>query len=203
MSIPSKFPLKELPKLDDEKGATGAITDADAKALGLDTAVGWARVNNDVDTSGKQHVALKTNTNGKLEVNGLENGIYKLVETKTHDGYNLLKEPVDVTLSIAYKTIWTKTDTYNNGVWVKSDVTQKNETFDADHTAAPGEAMNGGTQSGVGNIGMITKTIINRKGFNLPVTGGFGTLLFSGIGVLLVLAGVSVLFSLKKKNNRA
>lgn len=149
------------------------------------------------------YVALKTDTNGKLEVNGLENGIYKLVETKTHDGYNLLKEPVDVTLSIAYKTIWTKTDTYNNGVWVKSDVTQKNETFDADHTAAPGEAMNGGTQSGVGNIGMITKTIINRKGFNLPTTGGFGTLLFSGIGVLLVLAGVSVLFSLKKKNKRA
>jgi len=185
-----------------EKGATGAITDADAKALGLDTAVGWARVNNDVDTSG-EHVALKTKTDGKLEVNGLENGIYKLVETKTHDGYNLLKEPVDVSLSIAYKTIWTKTDTYNNGVWVKSDVTQKNETFDADHTAAPGEAMNGGTQSGVGNIGMITKTIINRKGFNLPVTGGFGTLLFSGIGVLLVLAGVSVLFSLKKKNKRA
>ena len=185
-----------------KKGATGAITDADAKALGLDTVFGWVRVNNEVNAS-NEHVALKTDTNGKLEVNGLENGIYKLVETKTHDGYNLLKEPVDVTLSIAYKTIWTKTDTYNNGVWVKSDVTQKNETFDADHTAAPGEAMNGGTQSGVGNIGMITKTIINRKGFNLPVTGGFGTLLFSGIGVLLVLAGVSVLFSLKKKNNRA
>ena len=35
------------------------------------------------------------------------------------------------------------------------------------------------------------------------VTGGFGTLLFSGIGVLLVLAGVGVLFSLKKKSNRA
>ena len=40
-------------------------------------------------------------------------------------------------------------------------------------------------------------------GFTLPVTGGFGTLLFSGIGVLLVLAGVGVLFSLKKKSNRA
>ena len=42
--------------------------------------------------------------------------------------------------------------------------------------------------------------IINRKGFNLPTTGGFGTLLFSGIGVLLVVAGVGVLLSLKKKN---
>ena len=46
-------------------------------------------------------------------------------------------------------------------------------------------------------------TIVNRAGFDLPVTGGFGTLLFSGIGVLLVLAGVGVLFSLKKKSNRA
>ena len=45
--------------------------------------------------------------------------------------------------------------------------------------------------------------IVNRAGFTLPVTGGFGTLLFSGIGVLLVLAGVGVLFSLKKKSNRA
>ena len=45
-----------------------------------------------------------------------------------------------------------------------------------------------------------TITIINRKGFDLPTTGGFGTLLFSGIGVLLVVAGVGVLLSLKKKN---
>ena len=48
--------------------------------------------------------------------------------------------------------------------------------------------------------GSITANIINRKGFDLPTTGGFGTLLFSGIGVLLVVAGVGVLLSLKKKN---
>ncbi len=47
------------------------------------------------------------------------------------------------------------------------------------------------------------KSSSTAKGFNLPVTGGFGTLLFSGIGVLLVLAGVAVLFSMKKKNKRA
>ena len=28
--------------------------------------------------------------------------------------------------------------------------------------------------------GMHTITVINRKGFDLPTTGGFGTLLFSG-----------------------
>ena len=182
-----------------EHGAAGAITDAEAKALGLDETKGWVRVNNDVDAAGK-HVALKTDANGVLEVKGLENGTYKLVETKAKDGYNLLKAPVDVSLDIAYKTTWTETNYYENGVWVKRDVTKKHEAFKSDE-AAPGEKMNGGKQEGseTGD-GVTSTTIINRKGFNLPTTGGFGTLLFSGIGVLLVVAGVGVLLSLKKKN---
>lgn len=184
---------KEVPA-----GTTNAITGNPAKELGLDITKSWLKVN-------EQPLTTKTvgSEKGILEVNGLANGTYKIVETKTLKDYNLLKEPVDVTLSIAYKTTWKKTDTYNDGVWVKSEVTKAQENFATGRTPTTGETMNGGTQSGVGNTGMITKTIINRKGFNLPVTGGFGTLLFSGIGVLLVLAGVSVLFSLKKKNKRA
>ena len=109
--------------------------------------------------------------------------------------YNLLKEPVDVTLDIAYKTTWTETNYYKDGVWVKREVTKKNEEFDSQE-----EGTNGGTQNGKNGDGVTSTTIINRKGFNLPTTGGFGTLLFSGIGVLLVVAGVGVLLSLKKKN---
>ena len=181
-----------------EHGTEGAITDAEAKALGLDETKGWVRVNNDVDAAGK-HVALKTDKDGVLEVKGLENGTYKLVETKAKDGYNLLKAPVDVSLNIAYKTTWTETNYYENGVWVKRDVTKKNEAFKSDEASE--DEMNGGTQNGskTGD-GVISTTIINRKGFDLPTTGGFGTLLFSGIGVLLVVAGVGVLLSLKKKN---
>lgn len=181
-----------------EHGTKDAITDDQAKALGLDPTYGWVRVNNDVDEAGK-HVALKTNAKGVLEVKGLENGTYKLVETKAKDGYNLLKAPVDVSLNIAYKTTWTETNYYENGVWVKRDVTKKNEAFKSDEASE--DEMNGGTQNGskTGD-GVISTTIINRKGFDLPTTGGFGTLLFSGIGVLLVVAGVGVLLSLKKKN---
>ena len=173
-----------------EHGTAGAITDAEAKALGLDETEGWVKVND---------ATLKTNENGVLEVKGLENGTYKLVETKAKDGYNLLKAPVDVSLNIAYKTTWTETNYYENGVWVKRDVTKKNEAFDSNEASE--NEMNGGTQNGskTGD-GVISTTIINRKGFNLPTTGGFGTLLFSGIGVLLVVAGVGVLLSLKKKN---
>ena len=179
-------------------GTEGAITDDQAKALGLNTTYGWVRVNNDVDAAGK-HVALKTDKDGVLEVKGLENGTYKLVETKAKDGYNLLKAPVDVSLNIAYKTTWTETNYYEDGVWVKRDVTKKNEAFKSDEASE--DKMNGGTQNGskTGD-GVISTTIINRKGFDLPTTGGFGTLLFSGIGVLLVVAGVGVLLSLKKKN---
>lgn len=181
-----------------EHGTKDAITDDQAKALGLDPTYGWVRVNNDVDEAGK-HVALKTNAKGVLEVKGLENGTYKLVETKAKDGYNLLKAPVDVSLNIAYKTTWTETNYYENGVWVKRDVTKKKEAFKSDEASE--DEMNGGTQNGsqTGD-GVISTTIINRKGFDLPTTGGFGTLLFSGIGVLLVVAGVGVLLSLKKKN---
>ena len=168
-----------------ERGTAGAITDDEAQALGLDKTKGWVKVNKE---------ALKTDSKGVLEVKGLENGIYKLVETKAKDGYNLLKAPVDVTLDIAYKTTWTETNHYENGVWVKREVTKKNEKFDSE------EGTNGGTQNGKDGDGVTSTTIINRKGFNLPTTGGFGTLLFSGIGVLLVVAGVGVLLSLKKKN---
>ena len=183
---------KEVPM-----GTTNAITGNQAEVLGLGSSKSWLKVNTQ---------PLKTVTvgseDGILEVNGLANGTYKIVETKTLKDYNLLKEPVDVTLSIAYKTTWTKTDNYNKGVCVKTEVTKAQENFATGRTPTTGETMNEGTQSGENGIGMISKTIINRKGFNLPTTGGFGTLLFSGIGVLLVLAGVSVLFSLKKKNKR-
>lgn len=179
---------KEVPA-----GTANAITGNEAKAKGLDEKASWLKVNEEPLTTKNAG-----GVDGILEVEGLANGTYKLVETKTLKDYNLLKEPVDVSLNIAYKTTWTETNHYENGVWVKREVTEKNEKFDSD------EGTNGGTQNGVTEgdktYGRHDIVIINRKGFNLPTTGGFGTLLFSGIGVLLVVAGVGVLLSLKKKN---
>lgn len=124
------------------------------------------------------------NPKGEAIVKGLPNGTYKFVETETLSGYNLLKDPVDATLSIAYAAKWDKKDVYDaDGKLIKRTYSTTEKAFD--------------------DVNMKIYTVVNRKGFNLPTTGGFGTLLFSGIGVLLVLAGVSVLFSLKKKNKRA
>ena len=126
---------------------------------------------------------------GHVHVSGLPSGTYKLVETKTAAGYNLLSKPVDAKLDIDYEATWTNTNKYDeHGNLVKCDTnTTTYKKAGTSEAVTPGETIK----------------IVNRAGFNLPTTGGFGTLLFSGIGVLLVLAGVSVLFSLKKKNNRA
>lgn len=149
---------------------------------------------------------LTTNDEGKVSYKGLANGTYWLLETKTVDGYNLLAAPVKVELSIAYKTSWKESKTYDrNGTLIKNTCKEKEESFTPNQTGENVTMSNGTSASTAdtpGNGGYGT-TIVNKKGFQLPVTGGFGTLLFSGIGVLLVLAGVAVLFSMKKKNDRA
>lgn len=183
------------------KDTEGALSDADAAKYGFDTTknVSYLLVKKDLVTDNK----------GEASYKGLANGNYWLVETQTVDGYNLLGKPKKVELSIAYKTSWKERNTYDTtGKLIKHSREDKKETFDKDTRADNnGVTVNGGTQSGytVGGdrIGGQVTTIINKKGFQLPVTGGFGTLLFSGIGVLLVLAGVAVLFSMKKKNDRA
>lgn len=132
---------------------------------------------------------LKTGDGGYVSAKGLPSGTYKLVETKTADGYNLLSKPVDAKLNLTYSEAWTAKTTYDDkGNQTKSTITTPTYTRDSAPVADPSKE---------------TVEIVNRKGFTLPVTGGFGTLQFSGIGVLLVLAGVGVLFSLKKKSNRA
>lgn len=129
---------------------------------------------------------LVTDPDGNAQVDGLANGTYYLVETATVNGYNLLSGPVKVTIQVSYIKSWTVKNDYVDGKLVHQKETQYEEYF-------------GGSKNDLGK-GYTLTTIINRKGFDLPVTGGFGTLLFSGIGVLLVVAGVGVLLSLKKKN---
>ena len=186
------------------------LSDDDAKALGF----------KDTDKFSYKEVATDTTKGGgELTFTGLSNSKtampnasrYWLVETKTKEGYNLLGAPVEAKLDIVYKTTWAEKNEFKDGVLVKHSHDANTETF---KTPGDGSQTNNGTQEGTerpadairgGNVtyGILSTEIINKKGFQLPVTGGFGTLLFSGIGVLLVLAGVAVLFSMKKKNDRA
>lgn len=203
-----EFDLYEEVKKDERD--TTLLTDAQAKALGFtNTSVSYKKVDHGV-TAGGGKLTFKGLSNSSTNVTNGTNR-YWLVETKTVNGYNLLAKPVEAKLSIAYMTKWTEKNEYKDGKLVKNERTETKETFDPDEVKNgldKAAVMNDGIQKGTTakdgtTIGSLRTEIINKKGFQLPVTGGFGTLLFSGIGVLLVLAGVAVLFSMKKKNDRA
>ena len=168
-----KFDLyKEVPA-----GTEGAASAADVKNAGLDTTDGktWKKIAADLTTE-----------NGKVEKSGLANGTYYLVETKTAEGYNLLKAPVEVILNIAYTTT-TKDeyviDTEGGKTLVKHEITKT-------------EFKEGSTTS----EGIHTETIINKKGFELPTTGGMGTVLFSIAGFALMAGAAFVLLKGRRKD---
>lgn len=165
----------------------GAVLGTTAVKLGLAATENETWVLIYYDAKGRK-IEATTNDQGIVEYKGLPSGTYKFIETKTLDKYNLLTSPVDAKLSLSYTTKWKDTSTYDeNG----NLTNHKSDTV---------EYKNGNAV--VTNPNAVIQ-VVNRSGFTLPVTGGFGTLLFSGIGVLLVLAGVAVLFSMKKKNDRA
>lgn len=154
---------------------TGAITGASVPA-GLDNAKFWKKI----DT-------LTTDASGIATHNGLSNGTYYLVETKTNDGYNLLKKPIEVILNVQYTTI-TKTESAwvedtNGQKQVKSEITETTFTS-ADST----------TQQGI-----KVQKVINKKGFTLPTTGGIGTFVFTFAGIAMMAAAVILLITGKKK----
>lgn len=177
------------------EGATTVTGNAAAK-LGLDSKHTWVLVEEGLES--KEGTGLVTTTKG------LANGTYYLVETQAPAGYNLLAKPVEVTVNVVYKYTWKATDKYDeNGNLVKQQVKETYETFNNAEDAKDTNAKIVGEEDGekVEDVttGLKEIKVINRKGPTLPVTGGFGTLLFSGIGALLVVGGVGVLMSIKKK----
>ena len=135
-----------------------------------------------------------TGTNGLITQKGLENGNYYLIETKAPEEYNLLKAPVEVTLQVKYATSYSSESSWklegDEWVLVKHIVTST--TFTQGDTDAEDKDVTDGSYDFV---------IVNKKGFQLPTTGGAGTILASLIGILLMGGGAFVFFSSKKKKN--
>ena len=166
-------------------GTAGAVKGSKIGITGEDANKDFVKVVIDDTKKDDTKYDLVTGDKGEAKVDGLANGTYYLVETATVNGYNLLSGPVKVTIQVSYSESWTAKDDYVGDKLVHHEETLHKEYF-------------GGKEGAPGN-GYILTTIINRKGFDLPRTGGFGTLLFSAIGALLVVGGVGVLMSTKKK----
>lgn len=187
----------DLYKAVDTQG-TGDITGDEAGAVGLDKTKKWHKINTLITE------AEGTNK-GYITQLGLANGEYYLVETKTADGYNLLKSPVKVQLNVQYATQWSKENVWSvdpdTGVKTLIKHSENSTTFTAkadDPDKATG-SMTKIDKTDTTTEATMTETIINRKGFTLPKTGDIGTAMFLIIGIGGMLAAVYIMLRGRKR----
>lgn len=121
------------------------------------------------DTNGDVTTTLTSDENGKIQIKGLAEGTYYLKEIKAPKGYNLLKNPIEVTIVPVVDTTTNKITAEK--ITVKKDGTTKE----------------------------VTKVEVeNNTGSLLPSTGGMGTTLIYLIGGALVLGSGIVLANKKR-----
>lgn len=125
----------------------------------------------------KASSTVTTADDGEIHIRGLKPGTYKLTETKTKDGYVLLKDPVVIKITPS-----TNAEEVAKGV-VTAYVGTKEVTMTDDNGSATAK---------------VPLTVVNSKGFNLPATGGRGIALFTIAGIAIVAAAGSLLFMRKR-----
>lgn len=119
---------------------------------------------------------VRTDNDGKIYIRGLKPGTYKLTETKTNNGYVLLKNPVVIVIT---------EDSNTPGV-ATAIVGDKAVTMNSDQNNKDSATAE------------VPLTVVNSKGFNLPATGGRGIALFTIAGIAIVAAAGSLLFMRKR-----
>ena len=146
----------------------------------------WDETNGKVTWVAEGQADVFETENGALkqQVRGLDKGTYYLVETEAPTGYNLLKEPITVEISV-------------------SEGNDKKVTYTATaggQTAAVTNGVVDLTAAQNANQPVATATIINQSGAELPSTGGIGTTIFYVIGAILVL-GAGILLVTRRRMN--
>lgn len=114
---------------------------------------------------------LTDNARTSFEWNGIDDGVYKIIEVITPAGYNSIN-PIEFTVTADHEIL--------------SDNPQLKDL------------LGGDAFSGKVSTGTLTTAIENKSGSSLPETGGIGTTIFYVVGVILML-GAGVLLVTKKR----
>ena len=126
----------------------------------------------------KEFTADETTTT--FEFSGLDDGQYRLTETKTPDGYNTMSpNPFEFMITATH-------------------VDETLQLIDLNGNVITGEvelSFNGDPSDG-----SLSADVINQKGSTLPETGGMGTTIFYVLGAILVL-GAGVLLIARRRTD--
>lgn len=148
----------------------------------------YAKVTNDIFegwVDEGEATTLKSDTNGKFKVIGLDDGTYYLKETKAPEGYNLVTDPIEITV---------KATTVNDQSWEGKEaddaLTKLEVTVDKNTVVEDTDA------------GSVSVTVENSKGKTLPSTGALGTkIFFIGGGSVAVIAAVLLIVKRRMHNS--
>ena len=170
-------------KVDSEtKPLTGAAFKLEKLIKGEDGAA-------DTWTTVKEFTVDETTTS--FTFSGLDDGQYKLTETKTPAGYNTI-DPIYFVIEATHgETADVPTLKTLNAYLTDANGNKQTEMKD-------GESVNIDLGTVDLTAGSITTTMVNKSGSELPSTGGIGTTIFYVLGGVLVLAAVVLLVTKKR-----
>ena len=137
-------------------------------------------------TDGNGKGMLVSDVDGLFGVSGLDAGIYYLEEVKAPAGYNLLKDPVKLTIDAEISE--GDAETNQSPTIGRLDLITEGKD---------GPITTEGNETNKDN-GTVSLEVQNNMGALLPSTGGMGTTLFYIIGAALVLAA-GVLLVMKRR----
>lgn len=121
------------------------------------------------DGDAEHGATVAVDANGKLDIKGLDEGTYYLVETKAPGGYIKPSGAVKITI----ESVKDSAGNITGSVVKQSD----------------------------DKIGYVPQDVLNDKGFNLPTTGGIGTVGITAVGVA-VMAFAAFMLLRTRKNSR-
>ena len=143
----------------------------------------------DTWTTVKEFTVDETTTS--FTFSGLDDGQYKLTETKTPAGYNTI-DPIYFVIEATHdETADAPTLKTLNAYLTDANGNKQTEMKD-------GESVNIDLGTVDLTAGSITTTVVNKSGSELPSTGGIGTTIFYVLGGVLVLAAVVLLVTKKR-----
>ena len=129
----------------------------------------------------KQQVETEPDT--IFTFSGLDDGYYRLTETKAPEGYNKLESPIEFTISATHDE--------NSSDPKLTDLTGNVTSGEATFTSS----LTGETD------GSLTTNVVNKSGTQLPSTGGIGTTIFYVVGGILMVGAAILLITKKRAEN--
>ncbi|HJC15743.1 MAG TPA: isopeptide-forming domain-containing fimbrial protein [Candidatus Fusicatenibacter intestinigallinarum] len=128
---------------------------------------------------------------------GIDDGWYRLVETKTPQGFNSI-DPIYFVVEATHVTSGDLDNLVLSALEASQTESENQNKLTGNDVTAQFTSI---TENG-SNITGVTTNVENRQGTTLPETGGIGTRIFYAVGAILMIGAAVVLISRKRTSER-